>query len=220
MNWARWRRIPWIDSRAKFVADTPKGGALLDLGTSDGSTLCHFAELRPDIRFAAVDLNAARKLPPETRFFQANLESDRLDWTDASFDAITCMHLVEHLSSTTHLWGEIARLLRPGGRVYVETPGPMSLTTASASTRAGAAGVTLNFYDDRTHTALVPIERMNREAAAAGLVPVKSGPARNWLFAAAYPAFRLIPPRRNRYVSWLHWAGWADYIVATKRGSD
>jgi SAM-dependent methyltransferase len=219
VNWTRWRLIPWIDTRARFVARTPRGGSLLDLGTSDGSTLCHFFELRPDIHYAAVDLNAAQSLPPRTRFLRANLESDRLGWPEASFDSITCMHLVEHLSGTTHLWSEIARLLRPGGRVYVETPGPKSLTAASAKTHAGAEGVTLNFYDDHTHTALVPVDRMRKEATAVGLVPERSGRARNWIFAAAYPAFRLIPPRRNRYVSWLHWAGWSNYLVATKRGS-
>src|SRR5277367_3143450 len=55
MNWAMLRQVPWLDTRARFVAGTPRNGALLDLGSSDGETLGHFAELRPDLRLFAVD---------------------------------------------------------------------------------------------------------------------------------------------------------------------
>src|SRR4051812_24410369 len=121
MNWALWRPFPWIDTRAAFVAKTPERAFLLDLGSSDGGTLCHMAELRPDLRYASVDI-AGRppRMPPSTVFAQANLESDSLPWSDGSFDAITCLHVVEHLRSMNNLWREIARLLKPGGRVYIE----------------------------------------------------------------------------------------------------
>jgi hypothetical protein len=56
MNWARLRYASWLDTRAGFVAATPRGGSLLDLGSSDGETLGHFAELRPDLKFFATDL--------------------------------------------------------------------------------------------------------------------------------------------------------------------
>ncbi|HEY5022281.1 MAG TPA: hypothetical protein VII30_07310, partial [Gemmatimonadaceae bacterium] len=85
MNWSSWRAVPWIDTRAGFVSRTPKNGSLLDLGSSDGGTLCHMAELRPDLKFASVDI-AGRppRTPPDTSFAKANLESDKLPWPDRS----------------------------------------------------------------------------------------------------------------------------------------
>src|SRR5258706_604831 len=122
MNWSRWRSIPWIDTRAAFVAATPKAGNLLDLGTSNGETLCHMWELRPD----------------------------------------------------------------------------------------------LNYFDDSTHVAPVPVETMGRAARDCGLEPAESGKSRNWLFAATYPLFFLLPARRGRYVAKLHWLGWSVYLIAQK----
>lgn len=216
MNWALWRSIPWIDTRTAFVSRTPKGGSLLDLGTSDGETLCHMAELRPDLTFAAVDIaGPPARMPRHTHFALADLESDRLSFPDRSFDAITCMHVVEHLRTMTNLWNEVSRLLKPGGRVYIETPGPESVTTPSppASLRGG---VTVNFYDDPTHIEPIPIASLAKAANDVGLAAERTGRSRNWLFAGAYPLLRLAPPTRKRYVAKLHWLGWSAYLIAQK----
>jgi len=216
MNWSRWRSIPWIDTRAAFVAATPNTGNLLDLGTSNGETLCHMWELRPDLRFFAVDIaDRPPRTPPNTTFARVDLETQPLPWPDRIFDSITCMHLIEHLKTTTNLWREIARVLKPGGRVYIETPGPESLHTPSAPGDL-RGNVTLNFFDDPTHIVPVSTERMAQAVRQCGLEPVKAGRSRNWIFAASYPFFALLPPRRNRYVAKLHWLGWSVYLIAQK----
>src|SRR5205823_1278171 len=148
------------------------------------------------------------RTPPNTDFVKANLEREKLPWPDGSFDAITCMHVVEHLQSMTNLWSEAARLLKPGGRIYVETPGLRSVTTASPP--ADVRGkVTLNFYDDPTHIRPVPMTELMIAAKRAGLTPGAGGRSRNWLFAAAYPILSLLPATRKRYVAKLHWLGWS-----------
>ena len=63
MYWIYLRACAWVDTRARFVAGTPPGGTLLDLGSSDGETLGHIAELRPDLRLFAADSAGT----PETR---------------------------------------------------------------------------------------------------------------------------------------------------------
>lgn len=216
MNWARWRSIAWIDTRAAFVAATPANASLLDLGSSDGGTLCHMSELRPDLRYASVDI-AGRppRTPPNTEFARANLESDSLPWPDASFDAITCMHVVEHLRTMQNLWREVARLLKPGGRVYIETPGVESLT-APRLPASKRGGITLNFYDDPTHVDPVPVPSLAAAATEVGLAIEKTGRSRNWLFAAAYPLLWLRPATRTRNVARLHWLGWSVYLIARK----
>ncbi|MBA2687163.1 MAG: class I SAM-dependent methyltransferase [Gemmatimonadaceae bacterium] len=216
MNWTYWRRIPWVDSRAKFVARTRVGGRLLDLGTSDGSTLRHFAELRPDISFAAVDLNRPGLLPEGAEFATVDLETGPLPWPDEEFDSITCMHLIEHLRGSRALWSECARVLKRGGQLYVETPGPLSLT-AKTITGPAAGSVTMNFYDDPTHTSLVPVAQMESDARDSGLQVSEKGKSRNWIFVMLYPLLALLRPNtRGRYVAKLHWMGWSHFVVALK----
>jgi SAM-dependent methyltransferase len=216
MNWSRLRHCPWLDTRARFVARTPRGGALLDLGSSDGETLCHIAELRPDLRLFAADLaGKPENYPPGCQFHRADLDHDPLPWPAASIDAITCMQLVEHLRDLTLLLQESARLLKPGGQLFFETPHPKTLTLPSL--RGRAAGMfTLNFHDDPTHTQPVPISALAERLRGLGVEPVASGISRNWLFAASYPLYLFLPPSRRKYTARVHWLGWSAYLVARR----
>jgi SAM-dependent methyltransferase len=217
MNWSSIRSIPWIDTRARFVSQTPQAGTLLDLGSSDGQTLRHMAELRPDLRLFAVDISGAPgAYPAGCQFHRANLETDRLPWADGSMDAITCMHLVEHLHDLDLLLNETARLLKPGGRAYFETPHPKSLTMASP--KGAAAGTfTMNFYDDPTHVRPVAIGALAQQVRRAGLSVESSGISRNWLFAAAYPFFFFTPDSPRKFTSRVHWLGWSACLIARKQ---
>jgi len=215
MNWLWLRPIPGLDTRARFVAQAPRAATLLDLGASDGETLGHLAELRPDLKlFAADKFGQPEKYPARCEFCRADFESDKLSWPDASMDAITCMHLVEHLRDAGPLLREIARLLKPGGRAYFETPHPKSLTLPSL--RNSAVSFTMNFYDDPTHTQIVPVESLAREAQMAGLQVERSGVSRNWLFAATHPLFALLPPSRKKYTAHVHWLGWSACLIVRK----
>jgi len=213
MNWSHLRKFPWLDTRASFVATTPRGGALLDLGSSDGETLGHFAELRPDLRLFAVDLDGSpERYPAGSQFQRANLETDRLRWPDASMDAITCMHLVEHLHEIDWLVQESARLLKPGAKIYIETPHRKSLSLPSLKD----ASFTLNFYDDPTHVRLVDIETLAQAVRRAGLDVVASGTSRNWVFASAWPVYVFRPASRQKFTSRIHWLGWSAYLIAAR----
>ncbi len=212
MNWAWLRHCPWVDTRARFVAGVPGNGALLDLGSSDGETLRHFHELRPDLRLYAVDLaGQPEAYPPGCEFFRANLETDRLPWTDGSMDAVTCMHLIEHLRGLGILLAEVARLLKPGGRAYFETPHPKTVGLPSAK-----GAFTLNFYDDPTHVQPVDLTVFSNQAQDAGLKAMARGISRNWVFAASYPFFLPLPASRKKYTAQVHWIGWSAFLIVQK----
>lgn len=217
MNWTYWRWIPWVDTRAKFVAQVPRNGTLLDLGSSDGGTLRHFSQLRPDIVLYAADLaGSPSNYPPGTEFRRADFESERLPWGEAMFDAVTCMHVIEHLHDSAHILSEAARVLKPGGRIYIETPHPKSLETPSAH-GAAVGRITMNFFDDPTHINPVPTGLLARQARNAGLTPGSAGTSRNLLFAAIYPlmaAARMTT--RKRFIAQLHWIGWSSYLIASR----
>src|SRR5581483_609864 len=216
MNWARLRLVPWLETRAAFVARAPRGGALLDLGSSDGETLRHMAEMRPDLRFHSVDMaGAPESYPAGCQFHRADLNGAKLPWPDRSMAAITCMHLVEHLQDLKTLMAEVARLLAPGGRVYFETPHPKTLDLPSARGTA-AEGFTINFYDDPTHVKLVTVEELSQLARGAGLEVAQTGVSRNWLFAASHLVYQFLPASRRKFTARVHWVGWSVFLIARR----
>ncbi len=214
MNWALLRHCPWVDTRACFVAATPRSGTLLDLGSSDGETLRHIAELRPDLRLYAADqAGQPRQYPAGCQFARADLERAKLPWPDQSMDAITCMHLIEHLHDLGPLLAETARLLKRGGRIYFETPHPKTVNIPSL--RGAAVGMfTMNFFDDRTHVRPVPTAELADKVRSTGMAVLGSGTSRNWLFAASWPLSAVLPPSRKKFTARVHWLGWSAYLVA------
>lgn len=216
MNWKCLRLLPGLDTRAAFVACLPKGGSLLDIGSSDGETLRHMSELRPDLKLYATDVaGVPEHYPADCAFHRGDIEREPLPWLAASMDGITCMHVIEHLRELTVLLQESVRLLKPGGCIYFETPHPKSLTLASPPGVA-AGTFTLNFFDDQTHVKPVAVGALAQQVRATGLEPLRSGISRNWLFAAAYPFFALMPPGRKKFTALIHWIGWSAYLIARK----
>ena len=214
MNWKHLRHFPWLDARSRFVAGAPRGGKLLDLGSSDGQTLRHMAELRPDLQFHAVDKQGQpANYPSGCRFERADLERERLPWPDHSMDAVTCMQVIEHLHDLDVLIREIARLLKKGGRVFFETPHLKTLTLPSAS-GAGAGLFTLNFFDDADHVQPVAMEALAERVRQAGLEVLATGTSRNWLLAGCWPVFMWLPPSREKFTAKAHWIGWSVYLIA------
>lgn len=201
-----------MDTRARFVAGVPREGRLLDLGSSDGETLGHFAELRPDLHWASADIaGSPEKYPPGCDFHRVDFQKGPLPWPDASMDAITCLHVVEHLDSLEPLFKEIARVLKPGGRVYVETPHPKTLNLPSAAGR-----FTLNFHDDPTHVRVVTTEQLRNGLETPGLRVETSGISRNWIFAVMHPVFMWLPESRKKFTARVHWLGWSAYLIARR----
>jgi SAM-dependent methyltransferase len=178
--------------------------------------LRHFAELRPDLRLLSADIaGVPRAYPKGTQFHRADLECDRLPWADASMDAITCMHLVEHLRELTLLFSEIARLLKPGGRVYVETPHPRTLDVPNTA-GSRAVSFTLNFHDDPTHIRVVDPAALEAGFRGNGLEISGGGTSCNWLFVAAWPFYAFRAPSRKKYTAYAHWLGWSAWTAARR----
>jgi hypothetical protein len=106
------------------------------------------------------------------------------------------------------LFEEAARLLKPGGRIFIETPHLKTVVLPSLP-GAWAGTFPMSFYDDLiTHTKPVATGVLAHAARRAGFKIVSSGTSRNWLLRGAtfFPFWRHLPDK-NTPPNFIIWAG-------------
>lgn len=101
---------------AEFAPMLPQGARVLDLATGNGVVLRRLAAARPDLKLTGVD--SAAGLPPAPRgiVLKAGVAMERLPFPDAGFAAVTSQFGIEY-GDVPEIAREIARVLRPGGRL-------------------------------------------------------------------------------------------------------
>jgi len=117
----RYRRV--IDS-----ADLRDGDRVLDYGCGDGALLgtLHKRRGRRTLELHGFDPNptaidfADAMLTP--RGVRATLHRSTQSLPEAFFDRVICTEVIEHASAPDALLADLARALKPGGRLVVTTP--------------------------------------------------------------------------------------------------
>lgn len=111
------------DELSIFIADLPQGASVLDVGCGEGRLLRRIREQRSDIRLYGLDISDVGSwLPSDVVFAQGSAEDLAALYTASTFDAVICQHIIEHLVSPLNLISGIRTVLRPGGKVFMETP--------------------------------------------------------------------------------------------------
>lgn len=111
---------------ADVAAAAPEGGAVLDVGTGPGVLLVELAGRRPDLRLTGLDLSAdmiasaKRNLEPFGDRASASVgDVTSLPFPDRSFDFIVSSLSLHHWDDPRAAVPELARVLRPEGRVHI-----------------------------------------------------------------------------------------------------
>ena len=114
-----YRRFPWLDPQIAFISNLPPKAKVLDLGSHKGFSIRKWLDVRPDLKFTAVDIiDRSEDMPVVVHFYQMNCTKTRYPFRDGSFDAVTIVHLLEHLPPGNHntVIREIYIVLKLGGR--------------------------------------------------------------------------------------------------------
>jgi SAM-dependent methyltransferase/uncharacterized protein YbaR (Trm112 family) len=113
----------WGDFQASFLAPTRADGRpdrVLDAGCGRGEVPALFRRYDVPLDYYGVDLAVG---DPTWQFrVTAIADLHRLPFRDGSFDKVVCSQVLEHVDDPIRVFGELARVVRPGGRVFLSLP--------------------------------------------------------------------------------------------------
>jgi cyclopropane fatty-acyl-phospholipid synthase-like methyltransferase len=146
--------LTWLDlSPGKNLLDVAcgAGGPALRMAAITGCSAVGI-DIHEQAVSTARSLAAKRGLSRAAEFLVADAE-ERLPFSDATFNAITCIDAINHLSDRGHVIGESARLLKQGGRLLFTDPvtvtGPLTNAEISVRSSAGFNLFVPPDYDER-----------------------------------------------------------------------
>ena len=139
-------------------------GPVLDAGCGTGGFLARLRAVRPDLSATGVDFSpeAARRAAQKSLAPVACASVEALPFADATFGAAVSADVLCHRSlSPVRALGELARVLRPGGRLVLNLPAYEWLKSA---------------HDRRVQTARrTTAGELKRQLQDAGFVQVQTG---------------------------------------------
>ncbi|NQY60785.1 class I SAM-dependent methyltransferase [Cognatishimia sp.] len=100
-------------------------GTVLEVGVGTGLSLPHY---KSDLQVTGIDFSTDMLAKAQAKVQQLNLQhvaelrqmdARVLDFSDASFDTVAAMHVLSVVPEPENVMAEIARVLKPGGRVVI-----------------------------------------------------------------------------------------------------
>ncbi|MEO6250353.1 MAG: class I SAM-dependent methyltransferase [Luteimonas sp.] len=128
--WLAWLLPPLraaADAACRHLPNVPHGGgSLLDVGCGNGAFLRLASEMGWSVSGLDFDPHAVEQA--RNAGFSVTVGGiDELDHVTDGYDVITLSHVVEHVADPNDLLVRLHRLLKPGGRLWMETPNIHSL---------------------------------------------------------------------------------------------
>ena len=163
-------RLAWFDGQIDW-----RGKAVLDLGCAGGFMAEALAQRGSDVTgidpaAEAIDAARAHARKGGLRIGYDVGVGEALPYDDASFDAVVCVDVLEHVADLNKVLSEVARTLRPGGLFLFDTINRNPLARLATIT---VAEDVLHLLPRGTHDPAMFIKPAELRAAmqGAGLVP-------------------------------------------------
>lgn len=103
--------------------DRPPAARVMDLGCGRGDSVDLFRGIDPAVRWVGVDVESSPEVDERVRDDAEFVTFDgrTLPFEDGSFHLVYCKQVLEHVRHPDALIGEVARVLKPGGRLAGST---------------------------------------------------------------------------------------------------
>lgn len=110
------------DMAIRALAHT-SASAVLDVGCGAGDSVDLFRRLEPTASWIGLDVDGSAEVLARTRTDAefTSFDGEHFPFADGSFDFVYCTQVLEHVPRPEPLVAEIARVLRPGGRLVGST---------------------------------------------------------------------------------------------------
>jgi SAM-dependent methyltransferase len=206
---------------AEILQALDRGSHVLDVGCAGFAVKRGSDALgRTDLMQAGVDYADLGDIPSDFRFLAADLNIEAIPAPDDSFDFIVAGHIIEHIADPVRFLGDVLRVLKPGGRLYIEAPSERSMMVPAMGFAFDQMRC-LSFWDDPTHIGRPwPPQALYRLALCFDCEPLAVG--YHTSLGAKLKALVKIPLglifRRLDWVETGVWSlvGWASYAVIRK----
>jgi SAM-dependent methyltransferase len=174
------RIIKSSDTRYHFIRSFSRPERVLELGCGPATNSRFIHAQFPESEICGVDILPPAAMPDFMRYQVVNLDTTNLPFPDGHFDMIVFTHVLEHLHNPWRIGSEIHRVLKEGGRIYVEVPNWTSMFVPSFGFKRHQH-YPFNFFDDITHVQLWSLNGIYDFLDDACSLQVKKiGKMRNW----------------------------------------
>lgn len=110
---------------SRMASLRPAGGTLVDVGCGVGHLIPHVERLCD--RYVGADIVRHRDLPGGVEFLEIDRETGRIPLNDDSVDLVCGIEVISMIENPRAFVRELARVVRPGGWVFVSTVNNLSL---------------------------------------------------------------------------------------------
>ena len=157
--------------------------------------------------------NSPKEIALIEKFFEMDLTDLRfLEISDNEYDLVNMSHVIEHLYNGDKVIKELAAKVKPAGLIYIEFPGPKSLTLPSMK---GC----LNFFDDSTHCRIFSVPEVANILLNENFQVVKCGVRRDFIRISLMPiriCYHLLKYRTPLGSDLWDFLGFSEYVLGRK----
>lgn len=174
----------------QLIKDLKPGAEVLDYGCFGWGLQIRASRLgRNDLKHSGSDIHRPEKVPSGVTFYDSKEADNSIACDSDKFDLVVASHVLEHVVKPVELFAELARVCKPGGKIYIESPSDRSVRVSSSADPEDQA--VLNFWDDPTHVRPWTPAGLYRLAVSFGFRPLKCAYMTSRFALLLYPFRRL-----------------------------